>query len=67
MGTSVRSGTARATLFQDYDWADEALHVQIGRKWLAPVFGNRASLEAAIKPLWERWERAMTALRYCAA
>jgi hypothetical protein len=25
-----------ATLFQDYDWADEVLHAQIGRRWLLP-------------------------------
>ncbi len=23
-----------ATAFQDYDWADEVLHAQIGRRWL---------------------------------
>jgi hypothetical protein len=28
-----------ATLFQDYDWADEVLHAQIGRKWLLPRLG----------------------------
>jgi hypothetical protein len=26
-------GDALATLFQDFDWADEVLHVHIGRKW----------------------------------
>jgi hypothetical protein len=25
-----------ATFFQDYDWADEVLHTQIGRRWLKP-------------------------------
>jgi len=25
-----------ATFFQDYDWADEVLHAQIGRRWLLP-------------------------------
>ena len=25
-----------AVLFQDYDWADEVLHAQIGRRWLLP-------------------------------
>jgi hypothetical protein len=24
--------------FQDYDWADEVLHTQIGRRWLMPHF-----------------------------
>jgi hypothetical protein len=27
--------------FQDYDWADEVLHVQIGRRWLIPELGDR--------------------------
>lgn len=25
-----------AALFQDYDWADEVLHAQIGRRWVVP-------------------------------
>ena len=29
-----------ATLFQDYDWADEVLHTQIGRRWLVPKLDN---------------------------
>ena len=33
-----------ATYFQDYDWADEVLHAQIGRKWLKPDLGNVKSL-----------------------
>jgi hypothetical protein len=29
-----------ATYFQDYDWADEVLHAQIGRRWLKPDVGD---------------------------
>ncbi len=29
-----------ATYFQDYDWADEVLHAQIGRRWLKPSVGD---------------------------
>ncbi|MDR3688360.1 MAG: hypothetical protein P4L46_03200 [Fimbriimonas sp.] len=29
-----------ATYFQDYDWADEVLHAQIGRRWLKPAVGD---------------------------
>ena len=29
-----------ATYFQDYDWADEVLHAQIGRRWLKPELGT---------------------------
>ena len=28
-----------AAQIQDYDWADEVLHAQIGRKWLLPAIG----------------------------
>ena len=33
-----------ATNFQDFDWADEVLHAQIGRKWLEPHFKNRENM-----------------------
>jgi hypothetical protein len=33
-----------ATYFQDYDWADEVLHAQIGRKWLKPDVGDVKNL-----------------------
>jgi hypothetical protein len=29
-----------ATVFQDYDWADEVLHTQFGRRWLIPKLGG---------------------------
>ncbi len=29
-----------AVYFQDYDWADEVLHAQIGRRWLKPAVGD---------------------------
>lgn len=35
-----------ATLFQDYDWADEVLHAQIGRRWLKPDVGDVKALLA---------------------
>jgi hypothetical protein len=31
---ALDAGDDLATLFQDYDWADEVLHAQIGRRWL---------------------------------
>jgi len=56
-------GDALASLFQDYDWADEVLHTQIGRKWLVSEFGSRANLQAAVQLLWERGEKSMDKLR----
>ncbi len=32
--TAVDSGDALSAHFHDYDWADEVLHAQIGRRWL---------------------------------
>jgi hypothetical protein len=32
--TAGGAGDELARLFQDYDWADEVLHVQVGRRWL---------------------------------
>jgi hypothetical protein len=32
--TAHGAGDELAQLFQDYDWADEVLHVHIGRRWL---------------------------------
>src|SRR4051812_47931638 len=33
---SKQANDPLATIFQDYDWADEVLHTQIGRRWLLP-------------------------------
>lgn len=37
-------GDERATVFQDFDWADEVLHAQIGRRWLGPFYGDREQM-----------------------
>ncbi|MGQ0560383.1 MAG: ferritin-like domain-containing protein [Gemmatimonadota bacterium] len=34
--TAVAAGDELSAHFQDYDWADEVLHAQIGRRWLKP-------------------------------
>lgn len=36
----LASGDALSGLFQDFDWADEVLHAQIGRRWYVPRFKN---------------------------
>jgi hypothetical protein len=38
---SLAGEDALITTFQDYDWADEVLHAQIGRRWLVPQLGDR--------------------------
>ncbi len=47
--------------FQDYDWADEVLHAQIGRRWLMADLGNSEQMRAMADSLRERvfeaWDR----------
>ncbi|HZP81746.1 MAG TPA: hypothetical protein VFB21_08935 [Chthonomonadaceae bacterium] len=43
-----------ATYVQDYDWADEVLHAQIGRRWLKPEVGDVKALLARYQEIWER-------------
>lgn len=35
---AVASGDPLSALFQDFDWADEVLHAQIGRRWYVPRY-----------------------------
>ncbi len=43
--TAREAGDPLATLFMDYDWADEVLHVHIGRRWLVKELGSREEAE----------------------
>ncbi len=43
-----------ATYFQDYDWADEVLHAQIGRRWLKPEVGDVKTMLEMAKEIAER-------------
>ncbi|MEZ5274823.1 MAG: hypothetical protein R3F07_00420 [Opitutaceae bacterium] len=50
-------GDERATVFQDFDWADEVLHAAIGRRWLEPHFQNREAMldvYQRIRPAYDR-------------
>ncbi|HMN31464.1 MAG TPA: hypothetical protein PKE45_25165, partial [Caldilineaceae bacterium] len=49
------SGEPLVVAFQDYDWADEVLHAQIGRRWLLPEFGSMENLQATADELKARW------------
>ncbi len=40
--------------FQDYDWADEVLHAQIGRRWLKPDFESNEQMRARAQSVQER-------------
>ncbi len=43
--TASEAGDPLATLYMDYDWADEVLHVHIGRRWLVKELGSREEAE----------------------
>ncbi|SFT24950.1 hypothetical protein [Paenibacillus sp. BC26] len=45
-------------LIQDYDWADEVLHAQIGRKWLVPDYGSLAAMTESGDQAMKAWGQA---------
>ncbi|WP_438482297.1 hypothetical protein [Oleiharenicola lentus] len=50
-------GDELATVFQDFDWADEVLHAAIGRRWLEPHYGDREAMLAVydrVRPDYDR-------------
>ena len=53
---AVASGNPLAALFQDYDWADEVLHAQIGRQWYVPEFKSQTE---ALKYGDECWSKVL--------
>ena len=48
------SGNALAALFQDFDWADEVLHAQMGREWYVKDFGDLAAAMAHGDKCWSK-------------
>jgi hypothetical protein len=53
----MESGDPLSGLFQDFDWADEVLHAQIGRRWYVPKF---KSLNEALQFGDECWSRVLS-------
>jgi len=51
------AGDALSTLFQDHDWADEVLHVHIGRRVLAQAFATTAERDEAAARAQAGYER----------
>lgn len=51
------SGDPLSALFQDFDWADEVLHAQIGRRWYVPKF---SSLKEALDYGDKCWSKVMS-------
>ncbi|MBX3746307.1 MAG: hypothetical protein KF833_13455 [Verrucomicrobiae bacterium] len=65
------AGHPLATLFQDYDWADEVLHARVGRDWYVSEMGDpRKAVEfgdacwSRVLMDWNRWkDEGLTAHR----
>jgi len=55
-------GDPLISTFQDYDWADEVVHVKIGRRWILSEYGEMAKAREAAAAAWDRWEEVMTEL-----
>ena len=48
--------------FQDFDWADEVVHVKIGRRWIASEYGQSTEAREAAREVWDRWDAVATEL-----
>lgn len=53
----LASGQPLSGLFQDFDWADEVLHAQIGRRWYVPRY---ASLNEALAYGDRCWSKVLS-------
>jgi hypothetical protein len=55
--TGQKSGLPLIATIQDFDWADEVLHSQIGRQWYVPEFGT---LQKALDFGDKAWSRILS-------
>ena len=53
----LASGQPLSGLFQDFDWADEVLHAQIGRRWYVPRY---KSLNQALEYGDKCWSKVLS-------
>lgn len=51
---AVATANPLTARIQDYDWADEVLHAQIGREWLVPDLGSQKDALAYGDQSWSR-------------
>jgi hypothetical protein len=54
---ATQSGDPLSKLFQDFDWADEVLHAQIGRRWYVPRY---SSLNEALRYGDACWSKVLS-------
>ncbi len=55
--TGQASGLPLVATLQDFDWADEVLHSQIGRQWYVPEFGT---LQKALEYGDRAWSKVLS-------
>ncbi len=55
-------GDPLISTFQDFDWADEVVHVKIGRRWIASEYEETTEAREAAQEVWDRWDRVATEL-----
>jgi hypothetical protein len=55
--TGQASGLPLIATIQDFDWADEVLHSQIGRQWYVPEFGT---LQKALEFGDQAWSKVLS-------
>jgi hypothetical protein len=61
--TAVAAGDALSSHFHDYDWADEVLHAQIGRRWLRHEGISPEEAQDRAGPIHDRTWAALDAYR----
>lgn len=61
--TAEAAGDPLSAHFQDYDWADEVLHAQIGRRWLREEGLEGADLEERARDIHARTWQALEQYR----
>ena len=53
---ACESGDPLSITFQDFDWADEVLHAQIGRRWLLPAFESMEAMQQRYEEVLARFQ-----------
>jgi len=61
--TAVEAGDPLSAHFHDYDWADEVLHAQIGRRWLKQEGISQDEAQARAGPIHEKTWAALDPYR----
>ena len=56
---AVESGDPLSALIQNFDWADEVLHVQLGRRVLALAYSSQQERDAAAAEAVAGWEAVL--------